>query len=101
MIIVRQLLDDKDSELLMLPNMNKVYMKSHDGEALVTVDLTLGNASVDNHRFGYDIPISRRVVEYVQRNFISEVEKRRKVMEDEYRRNRNNSLSNVIKNLKK
>jgi len=101
MIIVRQLLDDKDSELLMLPNMNKVYMKSHDGQALVTVDLTLGKASVDNHRFGYDIPISRRVVEYVQRNFISEVEKRRKDMEDEYRRNRNNSLSNVIKNLKK
>ena len=99
MIIVRKLLSMQDTDLRMTPNMGKLYMRSGDGQVFVMIDVNNLTASVVNHHFGYDLKISRRVVEYVEGNFIREVEKQRMLMENEYMDNIQFSLSNVIRNL--
>ena len=101
MIIVKQLLNNKESVLLMKSGMDKIYIKSNDGAVFVTVDFNNRIASVINHKFGFNIPFSQRVSTYIDDNFSNEVDKRRAELENEYRGNVHYSLSNVIHNLYK
>lgn len=112
MIIVKQLLNNKESVLLMKSGMDKIYIKSNDGAVFVTVDFNnrIAFVTVDfnnriasdiNHKFGFNIPFSQRVSTYINDNFSNEVDKRRTELENEYRGNVHYSLSNVIHNLYK
>jgi len=101
MIIVKKLLSIPETDLLMMPNMNKAYIRSDDRQIFVVIDMNNRSASVVNHHFGYDLRLSQRVLDYVSDNFTVEVEKRRTNMENEYMTNIQYSLSNVIQNLEK
>jgi hypothetical protein len=101
MIIVKKLLSIPETDLLMMPNMNKAYIRSDDRQIFVVIDMNNRSASVVNHHFGYDLRLSQRVLNYVSDNFTVEVEKRRTNMENEYMTNIQYSLSNVIQNLEK
>lgn len=99
MIIIKKLLTDDESELYMLPDLTKFYVKSEKNGLFVIIDFTEKSASVINHKFGYSISVSQRVLKYVNGNFSNELEKRRIAMEEEYKRNVQNSLYKVIENL--
>lgn len=99
MIIIKKLLTDEESELYMLPDLSKFYVKSEKNGLFVIIDFTEKNASVINHKFGYSISVSQRVLKYVNGNFSNELEKRRIAMEEEYKKNVQNSLYKVIENL--
>lgn len=96
MIIVTHLLKSKNSELLMVPDMNKFYIKSDDGTLFIIIDLLMNEGIAINHVFGYNIKLSPRVSLYVYDKFIHEVEIRRNNMENEYRNNIQNSLHAVV-----
>lgn len=101
MIIVKYLIEDINSDLLMTPGMYKLYIKSDDKTLFVVVDVGNNTASIINHHFGYNIKMSQRVSTYIYNNFTKEVEKRRTIMENEYRGNIKYSLSGIINNFKK
>ena len=102
MIIVKKLLNLKDSELYMnIPGVDEIYIKSEDHKIFVCINNTSKTASVINHHFGYDLQLSQRVVNYILDNFYAEAQKRRDLMKEEYRGNIRYSLSNVISNLSK
>jgi len=101
MIIVRKLLNSQESELLMVPDMSKFYIKSEENGIFVVADFNTNIASVINHKFGYDIKMKNaRVLKYVVGNFTTVVEKRRQEMENEYRGNIQHTLSSVLNNIK-
>lgn len=100
MIIVKYLIEDPNSDLLMTPGMYKLYIKSDDKTLFVVVDMGNNTASIINHHFGYNIKMSQRVMNYIDCNFSKEVEKRRTIMENEYRGNIKYSLSGIINNFK-
>ena len=101
MIIVRKLLNSQESELLMVPDMSKFYIKSENNGIFVVADFNTNVASVINHKFGYDIKMKNaRVLKYVVGNFTKVVEQRRQEMENEYRRNIQHTLSSVLNNIK-
>lgn len=101
MIIVRKLLNSQESELLMVPDMSKFYIKSETNGIFVVADFNTNVASVINHKFGYDIKMKNaRVLKYVVGNFTTVVEKRRQEMENEYRGNIQHTLSSVLNNIK-
>lgn len=101
MIIVRKLLNSQESELLMVPDMSKFYIKSEKNGIFVVADFNTNVASVINHKFGYDIKMKNaRVLKYVVGNFTTVVEKRRQEMENEYRGNIQHTLSSVLNNIK-
>lgn len=101
--IVRKLLSMKDSELLMTPNVTKFYINSDKNNdkngVFVVIDLSSGVTSVINHKFGYDIKMSPRVITCIMNDFTKNVEERRANMEKEYRGNIQYSLSTVLKNI--
>lgn len=99
MIIIKKLLTDEESELYMLPDLSKFYVKSEKNGLFVIIDFSEKSASVINHKFGYNISVSQRVLNYVNSNFSNELEKRRIAMEEEYKKNVQNSLYKVIENL--
>lgn len=101
MIIVRKLLNSQESELLMVPDMSKFYIKSENNGIFVVADFNTNVASVINHKFGYDIKMKNaRVLKYVVGNFTKVVEQRRQEMENEYRGNIQHTLSSVLNNIK-
>lgn len=101
MIIVKKLLSISETDLLMMPNMHKAYIRSDDRQIFVVICLNDNSASIVNHHFGYDLRLSQRVLDYIIANFTVEVEKRRTLMENEYMSNIQYSLANVIHNLEK
>jgi hypothetical protein len=96
MIIVSQLLQNKETELLMVPKMDKFYIKSDDSSIFIVIDNISSEAYAINHVFGYHIKMSDRVMNFVLDKFIEEVEKRRTDMEKEYRNNIQYSLNSVV-----
>lgn len=96
MIIVTQLLNNDNTDLLMVPKMDKFYIKADDSSIFIVIDNTCNEAYVINHVFGYHIKISDRVMNFVLDKFIDEVEKRRTIMENEYRNNIQYSLNSVV-----
>lgn len=102
-IIIRKLLNLKESELLMTPNMTKFYItsdKSNDKNGIfVVIDFSSNVTSIINHKFGYDIKMSTRVANCIMDDFTTKVEERRENMEKEYRGNIQYSLSTVLENI--
>lgn len=96
MILISHLLKDKNSELLMIPDMSKFYIRSYDKTLFITIDFNSNEAVAVNHVFGYNIKLSQRVVVYIYKKFTHEVEIRRMDMENEYRGNIQNSLHTVL-----
>jgi len=99
MIIVSQLVKNNDTDLLMVPKMDKFYIKSGDGSIFIVVDNMTSEAFVINHVLGYHIKLSDRVMNFVLDKFIYEVEKRRTAMENEYKSNIQYSLNTIVSRL--
>ena len=99
MIIASQLVNNKKTDLLMTPRMDKFYITSDDKSLFVVIDTELCDACVVNHVFGYHIKISQRAMNFILDKFIDEVEARRNAMENEFRSNIQYSLNSVAERL--
>lgn len=97
LIIFRKLLGDPDSELLTSPLSGKFYLRSPDRGMLLV--LGVGNLSIVNHVYGYDVRLSQKSEKMLIDVFLNEVENRRKKMEEEYNKNIQHSLKTIIENL--
>lgn len=95
-IVVAHLLANKDTDLLMHPDLHTFYIKSDVNGLFVIINFYNKTSCVINHVFGYDIKMSDRVSNYIRGMYIREVEVRRREMEKEYRNNIQHSLKNVI-----
>ena len=96
MIIVSQLLQNKETDLLMVPKMDKFYIKSDDDSIFIVIDNLSSEAYAIDGVSGFHIKMSDRVMEFVLDKFIEEVEKRRTEMEKKYRSNIQYSLNTVV-----
>lgn len=96
MIIVSQLLQNKETDLLMVPKMDKFYIKSDDDSIFIVIDNLSSEAYAIDGVSGFYIKMSDRVMGFVLDKFIEEVEKRRNEMEKKYRSNIQYSLNSVV-----
>lgn len=96
-VIFRKLLKEPESELLTSPISGKYYIRAQDKSML----LVLGNGqiSIVNHVYGYNVSLSMKSEKMLTETFIEEIEKRRTLMEDEYKNNVQHSLKEIIKKL--
>jgi len=93
-IIFRKLLSDSNTELLTSPLSGKFYLKCSKRNILVI--LSDNQISIINHIYGYNVYVQNFLYERLENLFIEEVEKRRIKMEEEFRRNVQHSLKNII-----
>jgi hypothetical protein len=93
-IIFRKLLKDSSTELLISPLSGKYYLKSPKKEMLII--LSNNELSIINHIYGYNVYIPNFLQERLRESFIDELEKRRFSMEEEFKKNVQHSLKNII-----
>jgi hypothetical protein len=97
-ILFRKLLTDPATELLTSPLSGKFYLKSLKKDMLVI--LSGNQISIINHIYGYNVYVPNFLYEILKNVFIEEVERRRIEMEEEFRKNVQHSLKNIINSLK-
>lgn len=97
-IIFRKLILNSDTDVLISPISGKYYLKNVNKNILIV--MSESNISIINHIFGYDVSIPSHLHDKLKIIFEEEVEKRRRDMEEEYRKNIRHSLKQVLKGLK-
>jgi hypothetical protein len=97
-ILFRKLLIEPGTELLTSPLSGKFYLKSLKKDMLVI--LSSNQISIINHIYGYNVSVPSFLYERLKNVFIEEVERRRFKMEEEFRKNVQHSLKNIINSLK-
>ena len=97
-IIFRKLLSNPKTELLTSPLSGKYYLKSVKKDMLVI--LSSNQLSIINHIYSYNVYVPDFLYQKLRSVFIQEVEKRRFEMEEEFRKNVQHSLKNIISSLK-
>ena len=95
--ICRNLINKRETTLLISPISGKRYIKSDDNQLFIIVELD--QLTIVNHQYSYNIDIKGKAYERISRVFDNEVETRREKMEAEIRSNVKHSLSNIYKNL--
>lgn len=95
--IVKALILQEDSVLLMSPLSGKRFIKSDVNQLFIIIeDRTI---TIVNHQYSYNINVWGKTLERIVNMFDVEVEKRRTLMEMEIRSNVKHSLSNIYKTL--
>lgn len=94
-----KLLKDKRTELLIHPTKNKYYIKSSDNSIFVVISTNPNEITIINHVYCYNVKLCSRAMNIIYDRFISEVDKRRTAMEEEYTHNIQNSLITVARQL--
>lgn len=103
--IFNLLVHDSESELLIKPSNDKFYVKSTKTGIFITLLIPgLSNNSAEisiiNHIYSYNVKINSRVAKNMEATFIKEVEKRRLIMENEYKNNIQYSLHHIANTIK-
>lgn len=99
-IIVSKLLSDNDNELLLHPSLHKFYIKSDLNKIFLVCSSSPNEVTLINHVYCYNVKLGERAYNKIYDRFVSEVEKRRQSMEDEYTENIQFSLMGVANNIK-
>lgn len=104
MIIFSSLIKHPTSELLIHPNHDKYYIKSTSTGIFITLT-SLGTMnsteiSIINHVYGYNVRLGQRASNVMIKAFLTEVNKRRLQMEDDYNSNIQHSLHHIAKTIK-
>lgn len=95
--IVKALILQEDSVLLMSPISNKRFIKSDDSQLFIIIENHM--ITIVNHNYSYNIDVWGKAMQRIVSMFDVEVEKRRTAMEMEIRSNVKHSLSNIYKTL--
>ena len=95
--ICRNLINRRDTTLLISPISGKRYIKRDDNQLFIIVETDV--LTIVNHQYSYNISIKGKAHERITRVFDAEVEQRREKMEMEIRSNVKHSLSNIYNNL--
>lgn len=95
--IVSRLSKDSDSELLTCPNSGKYYIKCNKKHMLIVI----GHKEINiiNHVYSYTVHLSEKTESNIRNLFLDEVEKRRDLMEQEFKSSVTHSLKEIYKNL--
>lgn len=96
--ILRSLISDEEVDLLTSPTTGKYYVKCNKRQMLLVIGD--GEISIINHVYGYNVHLSQRVEQLYRNQFLDEIEKRREIMESEFRNSVKHSLAEIHKNLK-
>lgn len=92
--IFRKMIKDPESELLMSPISQKQYVRNDDKQILLILDNY--ELTVINHVFSYNIRISQKTNRILNDSFNLELEKRRLVMESNFKENVKHSLKTIL-----
>lgn len=95
--IVKALILQEDSVLLMSPLSGKRFIKSDANQLFIIIEAH--TITIVNHQYSYNINVWGKTLERIVNMFDVEVEKRRNMMEMEIRSNVKHSLSNIYKTL--
>ena len=95
--IVKALILQEDSVLLMSPISNKRFIKSDESRLFIIIENHM--ITIVNHSYSYNIDVWGKAMQRIINMFDVEVEKRRTAMEMEIRSNVKHSLSNIYKSL--
>ena len=95
--IVKALILQEDSVLLMSPISNKRFIKSDESRLFIIIENHM--ITIVNHSYSYNIDVWGKAMQRIINMFDVEVEKRRTAMEMEIRSNVKHSLSNIYKTL--
>lgn len=95
--IVKALILQEDSVLLMSPLSGKRFIKSDANQLFIIIEAQ--TITIVNHQYSYNINTWGKTLERIVSMFDVEVEKRRTAMEMEIRSNVKHSLSNIYKTL--
>jgi hypothetical protein len=95
--IVKALILQEDSVLLMSPLSGKRFIKSDTNQLFIIIEAQ--TITIVNHQYSYNINAWGKTLERIVSMFDVEVEKRRTAMEMEIRSNVKHSLSNIYKTL--
>lgn len=103
-IIFNTLVKHSASELLMHPDRDKYYIKSEVTGIFITLT-SVGTRntteiSIINHIYGYNVKLGQRASEMMIKTFLTEVNRRRLQMEDDYNHNIQHSLHYIAKTIK-
>jgi len=95
--IVKALILQEDSVLLMSPISGKRFIKSDESQLFIIIESQ--TIVIVNHQYSYNINVWGKTLNRIVNMFDVEVEKRRTAMEMEIRSNVKHSLSNIYKTL--
>lgn len=98
--IFNTLVSHPTSELLTDPLSDKYYIKSAKTGIFITIDVRLTEISIINHVYGYNVKISNRTMRGMRTTILTEIEKRRYKLEEEYKSNIQHSLNHIAKTIK-
>ena len=97
--IIRRMIKKPESELLLSPMSSRYFIRNDKNQMLII--FSEGEARVINHVYGYTVKISPKAFKSLYSTFISEVEIRRDKLEEQYQKNVNDSLQNIISDMEK
>lgn len=95
--IVSRLSKDLDSELLTCPNSGKYYVKCNKRQMLIVIGFK--EINIINHVYSYTVHLSDKAESNIRNIFLDEVEKRRDLMENEFKSSVQHSLKSIYKSL--
>lgn len=98
--IFNTLVSHPTSELLTDPLSDKYYIKSTKTGIFVTISVHSTEISIINHVYGYNVKISNRTTRSMKNTILTEIEKRRIELEEEYKNNIQHSLNYIAKTIK-
>lgn len=94
-MIALQLMKMPDTELLIHPSMEKLYIHTKDDQFLIVIYSGQGTVTLSNHRYQYDVKFSRRAMNFLSDKFMETTEFRRDHFEEKFLENTEMSLKNI------
>lgn len=92
--LFRKMLKDPHAEVFVSPKVGKCYIRNVKKSRLLI--LSKRNMRIFNHVYSQDISLGEKVVDSLEEIFLTEVERRRQAMEDEYQGNVRHSIKTLI-----
>lgn len=94
-MIALQLMKMPDTELLIHPSMEKLYIHTKDDQFLVVIYTSADTVTLSNHRYQYDVKFTKRAMNFLSDKFMETTEFRRDHFEEKFLENTEMSLKNI------
>jgi hypothetical protein len=95
--ILSRLIKYSDVDLLTCPNTKKYYVKCNKKQMLIVI--CHREINIINHVYSYTVHLSEKSERIIRDIFLDEVEKRRDIMEKEFKASVTHSLKTIYNNL--
>lgn len=100
LIIFGKTINYQDSIPTQMPDGSKFFVEYKPKGLFIVVDFNKNNIKVTNHVFQYVIDMNDRMAMHINNVYSKHTEKIRTILENKYDSNVQNSLRNVIENIK-